>query len=237
MDDIEDLWELQKNKSLLADIKKKLKEIQNGEDIKLLAIELDRKETDIIELETSIKENERKLNKENQILRNLDFKLKEVEKSLFDGSIKDLKQLTFLNEEREKIKALIEEKELEMINMMEDIDEFKSKLVNLKEDFNNLKKEYKSLVKDYKSIIEELNGKAIDVRKRIESISSNMDENLILEFNKLIKTRGIAVVKVIDNRCGGCNVVLPAITVDRLKHSNSVLHCEYCDRILYLEKE
>ncbi|NLW40259.1 MAG: hypothetical protein GXY96_04945 [Tissierellia bacterium] len=237
MDDIEGLWELQKNESLLLELGKKLKEVQNGKNLKTIAAQLEEKEKAILKLKSSVEERENSLNKENLALEELDFKLKEREKNLFHGNILDLKQLTLLNEEREKLKEEIEEKENKILTILEDIDDFKLRLAKLEKDFKDLKKEYRSLVKEYKSILEELNEESIRVKERIKKISSSLDRDLLLKFKQLVDNKGVAVVEVIDNRCGGCNMVLPAMTVDRLKHSQAILHCENCDRILYLDKK
>ena len=117
MDDIEGLWELQKNESLLLELGKKLKEVQNGKNLKTIAAQLEEKEKAILKLKSSVEERENSLNKENLALEELDFKLKEREKNLFHGNILDLKQLTLLNEEREKLNEEIEEKENKILTI------------------------------------------------------------------------------------------------------------------------
>ncbi|WP_025641460.1 zinc ribbon domain-containing protein [Schnuerera ultunensis] len=236
MGEIEGLWELQKHTNILKDISKNLKEIGNGNRIKALGFKLEETEKRLLDLENKIEERENRLNKGNLILKEYDSKLQEIEKSLYEGNISDLKQLTFLNQERENITKKIEEKEMEILNLLEEMEELKKEFILIKEDFQALRKEYKKVVNEYKSFMEELKREAVDEKKKMEEISSSIDKELLKKYNELRKNRGRAVVEVIDNRCSGCNMVLPAITLDRLKNNNLVLYCENCDRMLYLNK-
>ncbi|MCF6466547.1 zinc ribbon domain-containing protein [Clostridium sp. Cult2] len=235
MGDIEGLWELQKHTNILKDVSKSIDEISNGSKIKALGVKLKGIEKKLIGLECKIEEKEKKLNKGNFILKEYDYKLHEIEKNLYEGSISDLKQLTFLNQEREYIKNKIEEKEMEILSQLEEMDKLKEEYILIKKDFNALRKEYREVIKNHKSTIENLKIKKIDEKKKIEEISSKIDGNLLKKYKELAKTRGIAVVEVIDYRCSGCNMVLPAITIDKLKNNNTILYCENCDRMLYLK--
>lgn len=236
MGEIEGLWELQKHANILKDIGKSLKKIGSGDRIKSLSVKIEGTEKRLLDLERKIEEKENRLNKANLVLKEYDGKLQEVEESLYTGSISDLKQLTFLNQERENIKSKIEDKEIEILYLLEEMEELKKEFILIREDFQAMRKEYKKVVKECKSMIEELRDKALYEKKRIEEISTVLDEKSVEKYNELTKNRGIAVVEVIDNRCSGCNMVLPAIIIDKLKNNNSISYCENCDRILYLKK-
>ena len=236
MGEIEGLWELQKHANNLKGISKNLKEVSNGHKIKELSIKLEKTEKRLLELESKIEKKEDRLKEGNYILKEYDEKLNEIDESLYKGNITDLKQLTFLNQERENLINIIEEKETEVLDLLDEMEELKNEFVLIKEDFQGLKKEYRKIVKEYKSITEELKNKAINERKKMEEISSTIDKDLIKKYNELRKNRGVAVVEVIDNRCSGCNMVLPAITLDRLKNIDSITYCENCDRMLHLTK-
>lgn len=236
MGEIEGLWELQKHTNIIKDISISLKEVKSGNKIKDLGVRLNGTEEKLISLETRIDEKEVKLNKSNLILKDYYNKLQEIDKNLYEGSISDLKQLTFLNQERDNIKSKIGEKEMEILYLLEEMDELKQEFMTIKENFNNLKKEYRKVVKEYKTVIEELKLKAKDEKEKIEKIAPTIDKDLLKKYYDLIQSRGVAVVEVIDNRCSGCNMVLPSITLDKLKNNSSILYCENCERMLYLEK-
>lgn len=236
MGEIEGLWKLQNHNNTLKEIDKNLNEIANSSKIKALGVKLNRSEKKIIDLEKTIEEKEIKLNKGNSILKGYDYRLQEIEKNLYEGSITDLKQLTYLNQEREYVKNKIEDKELEILSQFQELEELKEEIISIKGDFNNLRKEYTEVIKEYKTITEDLKTKAIAEKNKIEEISLIINKEFLKKYNELIKTRGVAVVEVIDYRCSGCNMVLPAITIDRLKNNNIILYCENCDRMLYLKK-
>ena len=45
--------------------------------------------------------------------------------------------------------------------------------------------------------------------------------------------RGVAVAEVVDGRCKACNIVLRLQLIQDLKHGESILICESCQRMLY----
>lgn len=236
MGDIEKLVALQRHINILKNTKKKLKELANRSDIRDLLNQLKETENILMELEGQSKENEKSLNKNNSILKDLDYKLKEIEKNLYEGYITDLKQLGFLDHEREIIKKTIEEKEMEILTQMEEAEKYKKELIKKQEYFNSLKKEYTSAVKKYKIAKEDYKKSIKDEEKIIDELSSQIDKELLDKFIYLERNKGMAVAEVIEGRCTGCNVLLPTITVDRLKNKEEIVFCDNCDRILYLNK-
>jgi predicted nucleic acid-binding Zn-ribbon protein len=45
---------------------------------------------------------------------------------------------------------------------------------------------------------------------------------------------GVGAARLVDNRCGGCHLSLPAVEIDRIKHQSpdAVVTCDQCGRIL-----
>lgn len=235
MGSLEDLWRLQNHNNILKEINNSINDFSNLKQIEMLGKRLKDMEKKLKDLDRRIKENASILHKNNFILKEYDYKLGAIEKDLYEGQIIDLKQLSFLDREREDVRKEIEEKEMEILLGMEEIEELKKEFTQMEKDFNILRKEYSKLVKSYRVFIEELKDKAKNEKQKIEEISSKMDEKIFNKYINLTKTKGIAVVEVIESRCGGCNMLLPAITMDRLKNHREIIYCENCDRILYLK--
>lgn len=236
MGSLEDLWKLQELNNTLKEIDSGIDEISNRKKIEKLGDRLRRIEKKLIDLNREMEKNSEILYKDNSTLKEYEYKLGEIERNLYEGHIIDLKQLSFLDEEREEIKREIEEKELEILLGMEEMEELQEKVFQLKKDFKALRIEYTKLVKEYRALIEELKNKSKSERKKIEEISLRMDKNILNKYMNLIGSKGIAVVEVVDYKCSGCNMMLPAITVDRLKNHREIMHCENCDRILYIQE-
>ena len=60
------------------------------------------------------------------------------------------------------------------------------------------------------------------------------NSDILKTYIHLRNNKGNAVVNVVDSKCNGCNMLLPMSAADKLKDHNVIMHCENCDRILYL---
>lgn len=66
------------------------------------------------------------------------------------------------------------------------------------------------------------------------SLSEMVDQNILDDYKKLlIQRKGLAVVPLHGNTCGGCNFSLPPQLIALVKTCEKILTCTYCHRILY----
>lgn len=236
MDNLDLLWQLQKHDDNIGEIKEKLEELQNQESIKKISNSIKKSELKLTDLKFRLKEIEKEINRNNSTLKDLDFKLNEVEKELYNGNINDLKQLGYLDKEREILKERIDEKEIEIISQMEEMENLKIELAEIEKDFWELKVEYVKVIEEYEKLIYQFKQEADKETYEKEKIVSQIDEKTLKKYIQLQRIKGNAVVEVIDSKCGGCNVLLPTIIIDRLRFENEIVHCENCDRILYYKR-
>ncbi len=236
MGTLELLWELQEHDNNLNDINLKLEEISNGEKAKIISLKLDQMGNKLKDIEKRLENNQLKLNKNNLLLKDLDYRLSKTEKDLYEGKISDLKQLSYLDKEREIIKENIDKKEMEIIEQLEEMENLKEEFLRVEKDFNVLRLEYDKLMEKYKITIEDLKIKTKQELKEKEKIISKIEENTLHLYIKLRKEKGNALAEVIEDRCSGCNMLLPTITIDKLKNMSALVYCENCGRILYLRK-
>lgn len=236
MGTLELLWELQEHDNNLNDINLKLEEISNGEKAKIISLKLDQMGNKLKDIEKRLENNQLKLNKNNLLLKDLDYRLSKTEKDLYEGKISDLKQLSYLDKEREIIKENIDKKEMEIIEQLEEMENLKEEFLRVEKDFNVLRLEYDKLMEKYKITIEDLKIKTKQELKEKEKIISKIEENILHLYIKLRKEKGNALAEVIEDRCSGCNMLLPTITIDKLKNMSALVYCENCGRILYLRK-
>lgn len=235
MYDIDRLWQLQQHISQYRAIKKRIKEISTKDNIKKIEDELSKIEGKLNELENSIKTNESILDKNDMLLKEYDYRLKKVEKRLYEENILDLKQLSILDKEREVLLKEIEEKETAILMKMEELEKLRKQFAETKKAYGRMKEAYQIAVEEQKNLIEDLNKKAEKELEDINEIASTIEEKLFQKFKELTDTKGVAVVEVVDNRCSGCNMVLPWLLLDKLKRKDEIAFCENCHRILYLK--
>lgn len=237
MSDIDRLWEMQQHTSSYMTVKKSLKDLSAKDKIKRIDNQLKETERELTELGEKIKSSEDMLNKSNRLLKDYDYRLKKVEKSLYEENINDLKQLSLLDKERNDIIKDIEDKETEILLTMDEIERLRKEFHDLEKEFSRLKASYDKAVKEYRILLEDLNKKAEEEIREIKRIAAILDEDLYNKFRELINTKGIAVVQVVDNRCSGCNMVLPWVIIDKLKKKDEITYCENCHRMLYYDAD
>ncbi|MCU1273843.1 MAG: hypothetical protein JWO48_1274 [Bryobacterales bacterium] len=67
-----------------------------------------------------------------------------------------------------------------------------------------------------------------------KSITEKMAPNVLKAYERVRKLRrGIAVAEAVDGRCSQCHMAMRLQFFQDLKHSDQVMHCESCSRILY----
>ena len=72
-----------------------------------------------------------------------------------------------------------------------------------------------------------------DAEARRQLLADALSESTLRLYEKTRKSRGTAVVQVIDGSCGGCHVKLRPQFYNEVRSSDALLACESCGRILF----
>ncbi|MBP7055737.1 MAG: hypothetical protein KBB52_02665 [Candidatus Omnitrophica bacterium] len=237
-------------------------QVNIGEQLKLL-VELQTLDSHLLKLKndiTSIPENIKMLDSAFQEkgaalkkiedgVKSLQVKKKEKEVSLETGEgtikkyqgqlglVKTNKEYSALLEEINRVKAddsLVEEA---IINYMDQIDAENKKAA---EEKANLKKEEEKLAAEKKILNDELaklKAEAATYEKQRADLAAKVDKPVLDKYNRLLDNRdGLAVAALSNDTCQGCFRVLPPQVVNEVRLKNSLVICEYCARILYVEE-
>ena len=58
-----------------------------------------------------------------------------------------------------------------------------------------------------------------------KNIPKNLNKIYLSAYVNLKKTRGLCISgKLLNNRCSGCNMLLPTIVIDRLKNMGEIVY-------------
>lgn len=133
-------------------------------------------------------------------------------------------QISFANEEIERLDKLSEVKEEELKDLQE----------KLTEEENGIKE----LQVSVDTAIEELNKERNVVYQERSELLTNFD-NKILTFYEKIKrwAKDTAVVPVKKQACYGCFMKISDQTFAEVIKSDEIINCPHCGRIIYKEKE
>ena len=235
MSQLEKIWELEVEVELLDKYNEELKEkyeyLENNQI---------NKEIDKISLQLEIDKSDMEMKMYN--IRILEKSLKEkkyefdrVNSELYGGKVTDLKQLEYLSNEKSDLEKDIDELESNILLEMES----ESKL---EEEYDNRLKDLKELENEKLMLYREIESKISDMEKNIEKqedsisqIEELINSDILHRYNDIKSRRKIAVVRVEDGVCRGCNMMLPTKVWHDIRVNDEIHYCDNCGRILYYE--
>jgi predicted nucleic acid-binding Zn-ribbon protein len=75
------------------------------------------------------------------------------------------------------------------------------------------------------------------IREEQKANTKGISKELLKKYNNIRITHPDAIALVADDRCGGCNMTLAALVIQRVKDQTDAIECEHCGRILYVKSE
>lgn len=234
---LELLWQLQKHYLELSKLNRKLKDLNKRDEIEELKVKIHQYEYDLENKKTRLEVNNIKINRYTSKVNQLKYEVKEIEDKLYSGKIRDIKQLTYMENENKKIKEEIEKIETEIILLMDEVDNLKGEIDEVEKVYNEIKRDLKQTITENENLIKRVEAEIKKEKEIIEKISADIDESSLKKFHTLLKNKGKAVVEIDGDKCTGCYMAIPLSILSKLKYSNSITYCDNCGRILYYKKQ
>lgn len=138
--------------------------------------------------------------------------LTEIEKAKADKSVVEdeiLKLMDDIAKEQENLKVYEQEAKAKEDAINKEISEAKNKIAQAKENIEQIKKER-------------------------DDFAKNIDRNVLSQYERIRESRdGQGMALVINESCGGCNVVLRPQLIVQATKCKELVYCDNCSRILY----
>jgi len=233
MNSIQDLIELQKIDSQLAEIEELLgdlpitvTDLKNKEDS--LTSDFDRGKARLKEIA-------------------LEQHKTEMNLAEFQEKIDKLKDQLFLVTNNKQYDALM----LEIDHLKEDMDRSETTELEFLEEKDQLAEQVKSQEKSLESLSKDLSSKRVnldqalaasssekkDLESRREETAKDLSASVLARYNRILSARnGLAVVSLEGRSCGGCGAALPPQLVAEVKTLMTIQNCSICTRFLFWEK-
>lgn len=166
-------------------------------------------------------------------LQDLDAKIKPLETRLYDGSVRNPKELTDLQKELEGYKERREKLDEQGISLMDSVDAATKSLAEARADLERVEAEWQA---DQKHLADskaktELELASLDSQR--EQRTKGMDAGALGLYERLRGTKqGRAVSRAERGICQGCHVTLPTHMSQRLRVGRELVQCPRCERIL-----
>jgi predicted nucleic acid-binding Zn-ribbon protein len=159
------------------------------------------------------------------------YKIEEIDKSLYNGKTTDIKQLEYLSKEKERLMEIVSNRETELLDLMDELELIDKDIMQIEEFLQKYKDRIRKQRKKYSALEQKLKSKIEEEKQEIVSIEGNMNEILLEKYYSIKKNKGSGVSIPQNGVCNRCNMILPMILLDRLNKGEIVL-CENCGRIL-----
>lgn len=160
-------------------------------------------------------------------------KLTAAEEKLYNGSVKNPKELTSLQHEVDGLKAKRSQLEDKILEIMDRFELATASVATISDELKRLEAEWHSQQQQLSTEIEQLKTTLSNIEQERQLLSAEIDSQVIELYHELRKQKGTAVARVEQGICRGCRISLPTTDLQRVR-SGSLVQCSSCGRILFL---
>lgn len=233
MNQLDLLWELENQKTVLEKYKKDFHEIRKDKNLEEIIEKVNSLKNSIVELNHRLYTSDLLLKDNNKSLIEYNYKITRLRKELYGGIVTDLDQLDYMNKEKDKLKLKIDSLEIDILTLMDQIERMDLELVSLEKDLFVIENKLEEFKYNKSVNLRKLENDINKAESKLKLLEDKIDLKLLERFNILRNTRQSSVVKVKEGICTGCNMRIPTYQIDIIKSKNEIVYCESCGRILY----
>lgn len=233
MNSIQDLIELQKIDSQLAEIEEllgdlpiKVTELKNKEDSLTSDFEWGKARLKEIALEQ---------HKTEMNLAEFKEKIDKLKDQLF--LVTNNKQYDALMLEIDHLKENLDRNETTELELLEEKDQLGEQVKSQEQSLESLRKELSSKQVNLEQALAASSSEKKDLESRREETAKDLSASVLARYNRILSARnGLAVVSLEGRSCGGCGAALPPQLVAEVKTLMTIQNCSICTRFLFWEK-
>ena len=233
MNSIQDLIELQKIDSQLAEIEEllgdlptKVTELKNKEDS--LTSDFERGKARLKEI--ALEQHKTEMN-----LAEFKEKIDKLKDQLF--LVTNNKQYDALMLEIDHLKENLDRNETTELELLEEKDQLAEQVKSQEQSLESLSKELSSKQVNLEQALAASSSEKKDLESRREETAKDLSASVLARYNRILSARnGLAVISLEGRSCGGCGAALPPQLVAEVKTLMTIQNCSICTRFLFWEK-
>lgn len=153
-------------------------------------------------------------------------------KKLEADSYETLSQVQAAIAEAQKVLEGHRNLEKELKKMIADAKAVEARLKDIRAKVAQAKQQYASLKEGYDKEYERQSEQLNVLKKTRAQCGEGIDEALLKRYEQVKQQCTPPLAKLNGDRCGGCNMSLPAAIVKRVRDETNIVECENCGRIL-----
>jgi predicted nucleic acid-binding Zn-ribbon protein len=166
----------------------------------------------------------------------LGTKIAAEEKKLYEGSVKNPRELMSLQHEIELIKGQHGEREEQLLAVMLKVDTAQQDVTSKQSELKAMERDWQEEQKRLSMEQTELEANLAMLAQKQESLRSLIDSASLKAYDELCYVKqGLAVAKLVQGRCQGCRISLPMSDQQKARMGHKLATCSNCGRILYMD--
>ncbi|UCG83831.1 MAG: hypothetical protein JSW38_03160 [Dehalococcoidia bacterium] len=166
----------------------------------------------------------------------LEKKIAGEEKKLYDGSVKNPRELMNLQQEIDNIKDQRREREDKLLAIMMEVDTAQQDVARKQDEAENMNRDWEEEQKRLTGEQTELEAELAALTRQRESLVSLIEAASLNTYEELRRVKqGLAVAKLVQGRCQGCRISLPVSDQQKARMGQKLATCSNCGRILYMD--
>lgn len=162
-------------------------------------------------------------------------KATEIDKRLYGGTVSNARELQDMQTELESFRRHISTVEDEALAALEQTEAAQARLAEIEAMRDEIQRRREEAEMSLTAAAAEIDAEVAEIEARRGEVSAGMAPDLLDEYERLRPLlEGVAVAKLVGNRCEGCHLTLPAMEIDRIRHlpPDERVHCDECGRLL-----
>lgn len=144
-------------------------------------------------------------------------------------------QLNLVRQKSGQWADIMARREREIADLCEQLKKQMKQLEEMRVQVARAKKEYPSLKEEYEKEAAKLADETAPLKEKRDAVGDGIDKDLLARYKKIKGRRPNPVAKIVSAQCAGCNMEIAQYVLSRAKTTGSVVECENCGRILFLE--
>jgi uncharacterized protein len=164
----------------------------------------------------------------------LNAKIRALNDRLYGGSVRNPKELVSLEQDIASVKKHAGGKEDLLLEAMSESESIQTEAAALRQHVAELRGEWESERIVLQELKVELEVTVAQLTEARVSTRQELGPDVMQRYDQLVKAKGIAMVKVEQGRCKGCNLTVPAGLWQRAR-AGEVVECASCGRLIYVD--
>ena len=168
-------------------------------------------------------------------LTSLEEKITEVDKRLYSGTVSAPRELQALQADVASLKKHRSDVEDQVLEAMQDREPLDSELSKLADQRAGLDAEAEQLQGAVAGSTATIDAELATELEARAAAAQGIPPDLLSQYERLRgKLAGVGAARLVNGRCSGCHLTLPATELDRLRREpeGAVVLCDQCGRIL-----